>query len=514
MEGDSYIERKIDFVTGHTGSNVWDITQVTMVAPAAALLWAVLQTRQRFFDPYTPASYLTDFLLQVGAILFAVTAYADNPTVLIGLLLVPAIGTVVNGDNIDHRFTKPAKPPVKEEATGPVEPVDLVPIKPFVTAYRGAMMIITCISILAVDFPVFPRRFAKVENWGVSLMDLGVGSFVFGAGMVYARQALKEEDEDAPKVSFANRMNSAVMHSLPMLALGFLRLWTVKGLEYQEHVTEYGVHWNFFFTLGLLPLFVTILQPLIKYIPSYSALGFALLIPYEMLFTYSDIGFYMFMAPRDDFISANREGIFSFLGYLAIFIVGQGIGMEALRRDVNAVSPMTHNDEWVAEMLGGEDSLKEIRKTREHNSMFKLAKWTGLWIVIYVFLTWHYGPRLTVSRRLANMPYLAWVAAFNCGQLLLFRVIEGILFPFLYTSRDRKVEKERVSKATSKVLNAFNRNGLAIFCLANVLTGLVNMTLPTLDMNDYQAMAVLISYMSILTGVGLFLDQRNITIKL
>jgi phosphatidylinositol glycan class W len=38
--------------------------------------------------------------------------------------------------------------------------------------------------------------------------------------------------------------------------------------------------------------------------------------------------------------------------------------------------------------------------------------------------------------------------------------------------------------------------------------------MPTLDMNDYQAMAVLISYMSILTGVGLFLDSRNITIKL
>ena len=33
MEGDSYIERKIDFVTGHTGSNLWDINQVTLVAP-------------------------------------------------------------------------------------------------------------------------------------------------------------------------------------------------------------------------------------------------------------------------------------------------------------------------------------------------------------------------------------------------------------------------------------------------------------------------------------------------
>ncbi|KAI4789910.1 GPI-anchored wall transfer protein 1, partial [Aureobasidium sp. EXF-8846] len=491
MFGDSYTERKIDFVTGHTGSNVWDISQVTLVAPAAAFLWAVLQSRGNFFHPSTTSSLLADFLLQVGAILFAVTVYADNPIVLIGLLLIPAIGTLVNGDNLDHRFNKPAKPPVKDDAAGPPDPVAFVPIKPFITTYRGAMMIITCISILAVDFPVFPRRFAKVENWGVSLMDLGVGSFVFGAGLVYARQQLKEEEDDAPKVSLANKMNSAVMHSLPMLALGFLRLWSVKGLKYQEHVTEYGVHWNFFFTLGLLPIFVTILQPVIKYIPSYNALGFAILLPYEMMFTFTDLGMYMFMAPRDDFISANREGIFSFLGYLAIFIVGQGIGMEALRRDVNAATPITQNDEWVAEMLGGTDSLKEVRKTREHNSMIKLGKWTGLWTVMYVFLTWHYGPRLTASRRLANLPYLAWVAAFNCGQLLLFRVIEGLLHPLLYTSRDKKVEQERVKKATSKVLQAFNRNGLAIFCLANVLTGLVNMTMPTLDMNDYQAMAVL-----------------------
>lgn len=37
MFGDSYTERKIDFVTGHTGSNVWDITQVTLVAPVCRI---------------------------------------------------------------------------------------------------------------------------------------------------------------------------------------------------------------------------------------------------------------------------------------------------------------------------------------------------------------------------------------------------------------------------------------------------------------------------------------------
>lgn len=481
---------------------------------AATLLWAILQSKQAFFEPYTPAAYLTDFLIHVGAILFATTAYSDQPVVLIGLILLPAIATYMNGPATEPK--RAAKPPVKVDDKEPTEDdvLDALPTKPFITTYRGAMMIITCICILAVDFNVFPRRFAKTENWGTSIMDLGVGSFVFAAGLISSRQQVKDSLDSSKPSTFFQRMGAALRQSLPLLALGFIRLYSVKGLDYQEHVTEYGVHWNFFFTLGLLPPFVAIFHSLFKIVPSYAVLGFVICVPYEMSFWYGNTGRYIFSAERTDFFSSNREGIYSFIGYLGIFLAGQGIGLEVLRRDIDPLTPISGNDEWVASMLGGEEDVKTMRDQVEHSSLIKLAKWSAIWILTHVLLTGYYGPRLTVSRRLANLPYVTWVASFNCVQLLLFRLIEGVLFPMLYKARDKKTERDRCAKATSKVLGAFNRNGLALFLLANLLTGLINMTLPTLKMSDTEAMAVLVGYMSVLTATGLALDHFNISIKL
>jgi glucosaminylphosphatidylinositol acyltransferase len=92
--------------------------------------------------------------------------------VLLNILLLTPAAVLYFQDRLPRKPEKGVKEVQKGQGQPETQSVENQSNhKPFVTAYRGGMMVITCLAILAVDFKVFPRRFAKAEMYGTSLVS-------------------------------------------------------------------------------------------------------------------------------------------------------------------------------------------------------------------------------------------------------------------------------------------------------------------------------------------------------
>ena len=100
--------------------------------------------------------------------------------------------------------------------------------------------------------------------------------------------------------------------------------FSVSLLGYHENVTEYGLHWNFFFTLASVTLLSSLILKIIKDTKAVWVSSVVVSILYEGLLTFGLAPWILATeTPREDLISANREGIFSSLGYLAVYLAGK-----------------------------------------------------------------------------------------------------------------------------------------------------------------------------------------------
>lgn len=492
-----------------------------------------------------------DFLLNVCAILFAFTAYASAPLFLNLALIVPAIflllplqqqarirrsrgkttksETSQNGDVRTVGGDGEVAPRSKQPAT--LQPGTLI-TRPFLTNYRGAMLIATSLAILAVDFHVFPRRFAKVETWGTSLMDLGVGSFVFSGGLVGARSVIRDEQKSqsgtqSKAVNIAGRMLQASRHSIPLLVLGIVRLISVKNLDYAEHVTEYGVHWNFFFTLGFLPPFVEAVDcclALLQKPPSlhpatksrsirYDVVAVLISLTYELTLNNTNLLSFILISPRapeSDLLTKNREGVFSFLGYLVIFLSGRSTGILVCQfQSITTTKPSPPKKGAPFTEIEQQQIAGERKQVILPNLLLRASTFA----VLYTLASNVYGANLTVSRRLANLPYVLWIIAYNNAQLFLFALIEAVGPRFTFSKQDNH-NSLSANEIASPIMRAFNQSGLALFLLANLGTGLVNLSLDTLDMGGGAAMAVLMVYAAVLSMVAVGMERTGIKVKI
>lgn len=153
-----------------------------------------------------------------------------------------------------------------------------------------------------------------------------MGLFVFSSGLV-AGPRLKDP-------SSKRSLWQTVKLVLPALLLGVSRAYLTKAVDYQvylidqEHVTEYGVHWNFFITLGSLPLLVYVQNKLFPKIPLI-LIAIVSIAGYQYYLLHG-LEQYILNAPRIDWLSMNREGVFSLIGFYCIFLIAGELGADIL----------------------------------------------------------------------------------------------------------------------------------------------------------------------------------------
>ena len=351
--------------------------------------------------------------------------------------------------------------------------------KPFLTNFRSSVNILACISILAVDFSIFPPRFHKSELLGVGLMDIGVGSYI-GISALVSRCVTKPADY--VKISFWQQLISTLSSCSLISLIGLGRIALLYLFSYHQPVTEYGVHWNFFLTIAVVRLIafgVTSLSPH-SLLPLMFLLSLPMLLIYQWalnhgLTHYIQYGQFEHCSNcsdnREGFFSSNREGILSTIGFSWIFLASLSVGLF-----------LQHNM----------SSVHKVLKKLLQLTLLAIILWTATW------LSQEYIQ--PISRRAANLAYCLWTIAMQLSFLAIFLIVDLTTafishvqqeHHMLYGSGKRNREnKLDILHLQPSLLETVNRYQLYYFLVANVLTGLVNVVIK--DQPVWKSIAFLI----------------------
>ncbi|XP_064022714.1 phosphatidylinositol-glycan biosynthesis class W protein isoform X2 [Pogoniulus pusillus] len=173
------------FISNLNGTSLLEISAGLVLAPLCLLCRGLLLIL--YYLHYgkhlhsRKYSLLFDFLVLISPLLFCCTVLSRI------LFFMPAIiATFCAGifgviySQKKHEIQVPFRQMVKDFQKTPLDPEYI----PAITVFRVYVNVLTSISILAVDFPQYPRRYAKAETYGTGVMDLGVGAFIFVTDLI------------------------------------------------------------------------------------------------------------------------------------------------------------------------------------------------------------------------------------------------------------------------------------------------------------------------------------------
>ena len=332
--------------------------------------------------------------------------------------------------------------------------------------YRSTMLLSACSAILAIDFSQMPRRLGKTKEYGVSVMDVGVGSFIVSASCVKWQRRRKNrrsgrnsdggkrgtegEEEEARK-----KTTRAMKRAMVSFLLGFARYVSVKRSGYQLVEEEYGPMWNFFFSLAVIDILSaaiilacgnfaftnekTRMRHTFIVASSVAILVEVLLRGNASKNTTMKLESWL-LAPTKDrgefptkytdivaFVKLNREGAFSCVGMTSLHFFGRFFGEYVHRKKCEG----------------------ELRRA----AWLALALWVAAYTSIEVFEI------IKPSRRLCNFGYILWMITYNVSAM--------VVMAFIHEQYD----------TVPSILERANESPMLVFLFANVTTGLFNFIL-------------------------------------
>eukprot|EP01039_Chlorochromonas_danica_P012293 gene12293-14018_t len=152
----TYKEEHESFVSNLSGSSAECVVLCLAHVPAYILLTKMIQG-------FSAPRVLLDFMGLGLPLMLTMTVFSEYTVASMCFLLVMYAATYkIRAGSFSFRSTFPPSP--EKELYGRTS---------YLTLSKGATVLFTCIAILAVDFPIFPRYFGKTETFGVSLMDYG-----------------------------------------------------------------------------------------------------------------------------------------------------------------------------------------------------------------------------------------------------------------------------------------------------------------------------------------------------
>lgn len=453
------------FYLNREGSSFLEPYALITLWPISRLLWCIIKLYSlRFFNK---APVLVEFIILFLPFTLAITLLQNYVYhLVIGLTLITwtlLLRLLISGEPLLRLISD-------KKVSNSLEPRGLL------ASLLATLMLSVTVCILSVDFPIFPRRAAKTFDYGFSIMDAGVGAFIAFSGAVSPEAKHAVESSKETKLGLVGKTLSS---SVPLILLSCLRLFLIKHSGYREITEEYGSHLNFFAVLAAVKLISCFVYLCIGRRIKLNYVGIALIVLYQLFLNYYAMENIVDNGYRDNFFTANKEGFLSMIG-----LTGYHLIYTRLPLIIDAASK-THKRYGITQTL---------------KALLRLAcpAIVGL-LVMHNYVQ-------PSSRRISNAAYICWSAC-----MVIFLLGCEVTVNSAIAALQRRYHN--VDDFGSKIYTAFSQNAMPMFLLANVLTGVANLSVNLNTLSVVPCLLTVTIYLVILSSVAYQLMLRQYDIR-